>query len=128
MPYKAYLETLAEVDIILDTFPYPGGTTTCEALFMGVPTLTLAGNSLLSRQGASLLSATGLNEWVTSSKEEYVSKTILLSNKITDLSHLRSNLRQKVLSSPLFDARRFAHNFELALTEIWEQHQGKLST
>lgn len=126
MPYKAYLAAYAEVDIILDTFPYPGGTTTCEALYMGVPTLTLAGNSLLARQGASLLSAAGLKDWVTSSKEEYISKAISLANNISGLSHLRTNLRQNVLSSPLFDGKRFVQNFEVALSEIWEEHLGKL--
>ncbi|MGC2047796.1 MAG: tetratricopeptide repeat protein, partial [Gallionella sp.] len=66
---KAYLAAHADVDMILDTFPYPGGTTTCEALWMGVPTLTLAGDTLLSRQGASLLTAAGLSDWIAASSE-----------------------------------------------------------
>ncbi len=57
---------------MLDTFPYPGGTTTCEALWMGVPTLTLAGNTLLSRQGASLLACAGLADWVAANEADYV--------------------------------------------------------
>jgi hypothetical protein len=66
----------AEVKIILDTFPYPGGTTTCEALWMGVPTVTLAVDSMLARQGASLLTATELDECVATNKAEYIAKAI----------------------------------------------------
>jgi len=117
-----YLAAHAEVDMILDTFPYPGGTTTCEALWMGVPTLTLAGDSLLARQGASLLGAAGLDEWVTSSKAEYVAKAIGLAGDQPKLAALRAGLRQQVLASPIFDAPRFARNFEDALWGMWESY------
>jgi protein O-GlcNAc transferase len=120
---EAYLAAHAEVDIILDTFPYAGGTTTCEALWMGVPTVTLAGDSLLARQGASLLTAAGLEEWVAASKEEYVAKTIALASDLPKLAKLRAGLRQQVLASPLFDAPRFARNFEDALWGMWQTHQ-----
>jgi protein O-GlcNAc transferase len=121
MHYEKYLAAHAEVDIILDTFPYPGGTTTCEALWMGVPTLTLAGDSLLSRQGASLLTAAGMEEWVATSKEEYIFKAIALANDVPKLASLRASLRQQVLASPLFDAPRFARNFENALWGMWKE-------
>ncbi len=120
---ETYLAAHAEVDMILDTFPYPGGTTTCEALWMGVPTLTLAGDSLLARQGASLLSAAGLPEWVAASKQEYIAKAISLANDLPMLSALRAGLRQQVLASPLFDAPRFARHFEDALWGMWQRHQ-----
>jgi protein O-GlcNAc transferase len=120
---EAYLAAHAEVDIILDTFPYPGGTTTCEALWMGVPTLTLAGDSLLARQGASLLTAAGLEEWVATSKEEYIAKAIALASDLPMLATLRAGLRQQVLASPLFDAPRFARNFEDALWGMWQRYQ-----
>jgi protein O-GlcNAc transferase len=123
MPRLSYLAAHAEVDMILDTFPYPGGTTTCEALWMGVPTLTLAGNSLLSRQGASLLSAAGLAEWVATSEAEYVHKAITFANNPHELSELRTRLRVQVLDSPLFNAHRFALNFEEALWGMWQQKQ-----
>ena len=71
---EAYLAAHAEVDMVLDTFPYPGGTTTCEALWMGVPTITLAGDTLLARQGASLLTAAGLQDWVATSVEDYINQ------------------------------------------------------
>ncbi|HTN93644.1 MAG TPA: glycosyltransferase, partial [Gallionella sp.] len=124
---KAYLAAHAEVDLILDTFPYPGGTTTCEALWMGVPTLTLAGETLLARQGASLLMAAGLEEWVATSEEEYIAKTIAFASDLPRLASLRAGLRERVRNSPLFDAQRFAKNFEDALWGMW-QAQNKLSS
>jgi protein O-GlcNAc transferase len=122
---EVYLAAHAEVDMILDTFPYPGGTTTCEALWMGVPTLTLAGDSLLTRQGASLLTAAGLEEWVATSKEEYIAKAIALTSDKPKLAALRTGLRQQVLTSPLFDAPRFARNFEGALWGMWQRYQAQ---
>ncbi len=121
MPRKDYLASHAEVDLILDTFPFSGGTTTCEALWMGVPTLTLAGDSLISRQGASLLTAARLNEWVAVSETDYIAKAIKLAGDPVKLAVLRSNLRHQVLTSPLFDAPRFARNFEEALWGIWRE-------
>ena len=112
---KDYLAAHAEVDLILDTFPYPGATTTCEALWMGVPTITLAGETLLARQGASLLAAPGLTEWIANSVEDYIAKAINLAGDLTGLAVLRAGLREQVRTSPLFDAKRFAKNFEDAL-------------
>ncbi|MDP3086806.1 MAG: tetratricopeptide repeat protein [Methylotenera sp.] len=111
-----------EVDVILDTFPYPGGTTTCEALWMGVPTLTLAGGSLIARQGASMLSAAGLADWIAETKAEYLSKALALCSDFNQLANLRAKLRAQVLASPLFDAKRFAKNMETALWEMWHEH------
>lgn len=118
---EAYLVAHAEIDVMLDTFPYPGGTTTCEALWMGVPTLTLAGDTLLARQGASLLHAAGLNDWVANSEEDYVAKAVQFTQDLSVLAALRAGLRQQVLASPLFDAPRFARNFEAALWGMWRE-------
>ncbi|MBI5430528.1 MAG: tetratricopeptide repeat protein [Nitrosomonadales bacterium] len=115
-----YLAAHSEVDLILDTFPYPGGTTTCEALWMGVPTLTLAGDSLLARQGASLLAAAGLNEWIAASKDEYIAKAIAFAHDRHKLAMLRAGLREQAGRSPLFDAPRFARNLEDALWGMWQ--------
>ena len=120
---EAYLAAHSEVDLILDTFPYPGGTTTCEALWMGVPTLTLAGNRLLSRQGASLLSAAGLPEWVAASKTDYADKALAVARDLPKLAALRAGLREQVLASALFDAPRFACHFEQALWGMWQRWQ-----
>lgn len=115
-----YLAAHSEVDILLDTFPYPGGTTTCEALWMGVPTLTLAGDTLLARQGASLIAAAGLEDWIATSVTDYVDKAIALSTDLIGLSALRSRLREQVSVTPLFDASRFASNMEAALWGMWQ--------
>lgn len=117
----AYLAAYAEVDMVLDTFPFPGGTTTCEALWMGVPTLTLSGNSMISRQGCSLLMAAGLASWIADSEDDYVSKAVRLAGDLPQLASLRENLRNQMLASPLCDAPRFARHFEDALWEMWVQ-------
>jgi len=109
----------AHIDIALDTAPYNGGTTTCEALWMGVPTLTLEGDTLLSRQGASLMTAAGLNEWVATSIADYTDKSLALAGNLSKLAELRAGLRAQVLASPLFDAPRFAHNLEEAFWGMW---------
>jgi predicted O-linked N-acetylglucosamine transferase (SPINDLY family) len=121
LPREGYLAAHADVDIILDTFPYPGGTTTCEALWMGVPTLTLAGDTMLSRQGASLLTCAGLEEWIASDEEDYVALALALAADVNRLAQLRSGLREKVLASPLFDAPCFALHLEDALQGMWQQ-------
>ncbi len=122
---EEYLAAHNKVDVILDTFPFPGGTTTCEALWMGVPTLTLAGNTLISRQGASLLTAAGLGDWVAKTKAEYLDKSLLFCSDLVKLSKLRAGLRAQVLVSPLFDATRFAKNMEQLLWEIWDASQSQ---
>jgi predicted O-linked N-acetylglucosamine transferase (SPINDLY family) len=121
---RDYLAAHAEVDLILDTFPFPGGTTTCEALWMGVPTLTLAGDRLIARQGASLLAAAGLTAWIAHSEAEYIDKALAFAGDLPALAALRTTLRDRVLRSPLFDARRFASNFERALREMWRRRSG----
>ncbi len=127
MSRESYLAAHAEVDIILDTFPYPGGTTTCEALWMGVPTLTLAGDTMLSRQGASMLACAGLEEWIARSEDEYVARALFLAADVSRLAQLRLGLREQVFASPLFDARRFAVHLEDALYGMW-QHSHALNS
>jgi protein O-GlcNAc transferase len=122
MSRETYLIAYAEVDVILDTFPYAGFTTTCEALWMGVPTLTLAGDTLLARQGAVVLTAAGLSDWVTGSKGEYINKAVALAGDIPKLAALRAGMREQACLSPLFDTPRFAKNFESALWGMWHEH------
>lgn len=123
-----YFASHHDVDLILDTFPYPGGTTTCEALWMGVPTLTLAGDSLIARQGASMLTAAGLAGWVAETKAEYLKKALEHCSDLKQLSDLRAGLRAQVLASPLFDAERFAMNMEAAMLEMWRTYTDKLGS
>ena len=113
-----YLAAYADVDIMLDPFPYNGGTTTCEALYMGVPTLTLRGRSMLGRQGASLLENAGLYDWIAENEQDYVEAALRHATDVAALEALRSGLRQRALSSPLFDAAKFARHFEDAITSI----------
>lgn len=122
VPRDQYLKAYGRVDLLLDTFPYPGGTTTCEALWMGVPTVTLAGTGMLERQGASLLAAAGLPDWVAADADDYVRKAIGFAGDVAGLAKLRAGLRQRVASSPLFDAARFARGFEQVLRRLWNDY------
>jgi predicted O-linked N-acetylglucosamine transferase (SPINDLY family) len=106
-----YLRGYEQIDVCLDTFPYPGGTTTCEALWMGVPTLTLAGETMLSRQGVSIMMAVNLKEFIAQSHEEYVKKAVEFGRDPTSLSNLRQHLRNRAQESALFDSVRFARDF-----------------
>ncbi len=117
---KAYLKAHSDIDMILDTFPYPGGTTTCEALWMGVPTLTLAGETLLAKQGESINRVVGLNDWVVSSTADYIDKAVALASDLPQLATLRSGLREHVSSSPLFDSALFSRNLENSLWGMWQ--------
>lgn len=117
---KGYLAAHQEVDIILDTFPFPGGATTCEALWMGVPTLSLAGGTLIARQGASILSAAGAPEWIAENVPAYVDKACAFAMDLPALAALRGSLRDRVAVSSLFDGDRFARNLERALWQMWE--------
>lgn len=116
-----YLAAHQRIDIALDPFPYPGGTTTVEALWMGVPVLTLAGERFLSRQGVGLLMNVGLPDWIASDADDYVTRAIRHASDVQGLSALRGRLRQQVLASPIFDARRFATHFEAALRGMWRK-------
>ena len=118
---EEYLAAHAEVDIIFDTFPYTGCTTTAESLWMGVPSLSLAGNSMISRQGVSLLGAVGLSDWVAADEADYFTKAVAFAADLPGLAALRKGLRQQAMASPLFDAARFARNFEDALWGMWEK-------
>ncbi len=112
---RAYLAAYGEVDIVLDTFPYPGGTTTCEALWMGVPVVTLQGERMLSRQGPALLEAATLPQWVAPDRDAYVRTAVSLALDPAALAQLRSAQRQRVAASPVFDAPAFAADFQQAL-------------
>lgn len=118
-----YLAAHAAVDMVLDTFPYPGGTTTCEALWMGVPTLTLAGTTMLGRQGAAMMRCVGLGDWVAADIDDYVAKAVSFAGRLDELARLRAGLRAQAARSPLFDAPRFARNFEEALLAMWRRHR-----
>jgi predicted O-linked N-acetylglucosamine transferase (SPINDLY family) len=117
--HQTHLELYREMDIALDTFPYHGTTTTCEALWMGVPVVTLAGQSHVSRVGVSLLTNIGLPELVAESEDEYVRIAVELARDVEQLVNYRSNLRDKMLGSQLLDAPSFAREIEGAFRQMW---------
>jgi predicted O-linked N-acetylglucosamine transferase (SPINDLY family) len=112
---EAYLEAHNAVDLLLDTFPYCGGTTTAYALWMGVPTVTLEGDSILSRQGAAMLHLVGLSDCVAQDEDQYVAIAKRLAQDEARRGALRTNLRATALSSPLFNTFAFAQDFQTAL-------------
>jgi protein O-GlcNAc transferase len=117
---REHLELYNRIDIGLDTFPYNGTTTTCEAMWMGVPVITLAGNMHASRTGASLLSNVGLPDLVAGTKEEYISIAINLARDFQRLESLRGNLRETMRRSPLCDAERFTADLEKCYRRMWD--------
>jgi predicted O-linked N-acetylglucosamine transferase (SPINDLY family) len=115
-----HLAQYNEMDIALDTFPYNGTTTTCEALWMGVPVLTLAGGTHPARVGASLLGILGLPELVAHSVDEYVDKAVGLAGDRVQLDQWHGSLRDRFKASPLRDEAGFTRAFEHALREAWK--------
>jgi predicted O-linked N-acetylglucosamine transferase (SPINDLY family) len=124
-PRAAYLAAYSKVDIILDTFPFPGGTTSVEALWMGVPVLTLAGQSFLGRQGVGLLMNAGLPDWIAHDEEDFMERALAHARDLPRLSALRAALRARLLASPLCDAPRFAWHFEQAMRGMWHAYCAK---
>jgi predicted O-linked N-acetylglucosamine transferase (SPINDLY family) len=122
-----HLARYAHVDIALDTFPYHGTTTTCEALWMGVPVVTLAGQTHVSRVGLSLLANVGLRELVATSREGYVRIAAELAANLPRLRNLRSGLRQRMTTSLLMDARSLAQAMEIAYRSLWRRHCSAVS-
>jgi predicted O-linked N-acetylglucosamine transferase (SPINDLY family) len=118
---KEHLNLYNRVDIGLDTFPYNGTTTTCEAIWMGVPVVTLFGKSHASRVGLSLLSNIGLPDLVAKTHDEYISITVNLAKDFKRLQSLREHLRDMIRYSPLCDAKRFTSNLEMCYRQIWEK-------
>jgi predicted O-linked N-acetylglucosamine transferase (SPINDLY family) len=107
-----YLEAYQHIDLVLDPWPWGGHATTCEALWMGVPVLTLRGGRHAGRMSASVLAAAGLGEWVAGSVEEYVARAQDWAGRIDELAELRRTLRDRVAGSPLCDAAGFTRQFE----------------
>jgi protein O-GlcNAc transferase len=113
-----HLKTYEEVDIALDTYPYNGTTTTCEAMWMGVPVVTLVGTTHAARVGLSLLTNVNLTELAADSPAAYVK----LAANIPALSQLRGSMRNRITSSPLFNAHDFARDIQAALRKIWQDY------
>ena len=118
-PRREYLGIYHRLDIALDTFPYNGHTTSLDALWMGVPVVSLAGQTPVSRAGLSQLSNLGLPELIAHSEEDYVRIAVALAGDLPRLAALRATLRARLQASPLMDAPRFARQVEQAYREMW---------
>ncbi len=116
-----HLALYNRIDIALDTFPYNGTTTTCEALWMGVPVVTLAGDRHAGRVGISLLHQVGLTELIAKTPEEYVQIAVNLAKNIDKLANLRAGLRPRMAASPLCDGESFTRSLEQAYREMWRK-------
>jgi predicted O-linked N-acetylglucosamine transferase (SPINDLY family) len=118
-PLDRYLECYQQIDVALDPFPYTGGTTTCDALWMGVPVVTLAGRTAVSRGGATLLSHLGLPELVAHDEARYCDIAVDLLRDTDRLAAMRRDLRAKLEASPIMNAPLFARGLEAAFREMW---------
>ena len=126
MPTRAdFLQLFDRIDLALEPFPHNGGTTTCEALWMGVPAPTFPGATAISRLGLSILSAIGLQELIAASQEDYVRLMVSLATDLPRLAALRATLRQRMKASAFMDAPRFARNVEHAYREMWRKWCGQ---
>ncbi len=118
-PRYDYLQMHNEIDVALDSFPFNGHTTVCDALWMGVPSIMLEGDRYASRFGGSTLLGVGLGELIARSVDEYVELAVQLATDRQRLAGLRSMLRERLLGSPLVDAKRFAGDVEAAYRQMW---------
>jgi predicted O-linked N-acetylglucosamine transferase (SPINDLY family) len=118
-PHRAFLGEYNHIDIVLDPFPYSGGLTTCEALWMGVPTITVPGEIFASRHSMSHMSNAGLADWVAADLAAYAELAVARANDVPSLAALRAGLRARVKASPLCDAPRFGRNLGVALRYAW---------
>lgn len=118
--FHDHMAVYNQVDIALDTFPYNGTTTTCEAMWMGVPVIALAGDVHAARVGVSLLSAVGMEDYIATDTEGYVALAVQLAHQSERLSAVRQQLRGKLRHATLCDGRRFARDMESALRDMWK--------
>ncbi len=120
-PHREFLAEYNRIDLQLDPFPYSGGLTTCEALWMGVPTVTLPGETFASRHSLSHLSNVGLADWVARDPADYERLAVAKATDVAGLAVLRRELRARVAASPLCDAQRFGRSLAAALRLAWRE-------
>jgi predicted O-linked N-acetylglucosamine transferase (SPINDLY family) len=116
-----YFRIYQQVDVVLDPFPYAGGTTTCDALWMGVPVVTLAGTIAVHRGGVSLLRNVGLHDLIADSVDRYVDIAASLASSRQRLAELRATLRTRMEDSIVMNSREFMRDLETAYRQMWEQ-------
>jgi predicted O-linked N-acetylglucosamine transferase (SPINDLY family) len=120
-PRPQYLELYHHIDVGLDTFPYNGHTTSLDSFWMGVPVVTLAGQTAVGRAGACQLRNLGLPEWIATTPEQFVAIAVAAAGDLARLGQLRATLRDRMRKSPLMDAPRFARNIEAAYRGMWQR-------
>ncbi|MGA2229869.1 MAG: tetratricopeptide repeat protein [Tepidisphaeraceae bacterium] len=120
-PWEGYMATYRRIDILLDPLPYGGGVTTCDALWMGVPVVTLRGQTTQGRGGASILGNLGLPELVAANAEHYVRIAVELAKDDARRAELRGTLRKRMADSPLMNAGEFARDMENLYRDIWRR-------
>ncbi|HYE63657.1 MAG TPA: tetratricopeptide repeat protein [Phycisphaerales bacterium] len=118
---REHLATYGRVDVALDTFPYHGTTTTCDALYMGVPVVTMAGPMHASRVGVSLLTNVGLEELIAADEEEFIATAVPLARDVERRAELRRTLRPCLLASPICDEPGYADRFAAMLRGLWSR-------
>lgn len=119
--YSDMLAEYGDIDLALDTFPYNGGATTCEALWMGVPVVTLECGTPISRQSKAFLHTIGYPEWVASTADEYIETIQCLTSDVGALQLIRAGLRQRMADSPLCNAKTFTEHLEVAYRRMWQR-------
>jgi predicted O-linked N-acetylglucosamine transferase (SPINDLY family) len=119
VPMSEYFTEYQQIDIALDSFPYSGGTTTCDAIWMGLPVVTLAGQKAVGRGGVSILANIGASELIANTPQQYVQIATGLASDLPRLAELRRTLRARMQASPLMDAPRFARTIEAAYRQMW---------
>jgi protein O-GlcNAc transferase len=120
-----YFKCYGEIDVVLDPFPWGGGTVTCDAIWMGVPVVTLRGGTGVGRGGVSILSYLGLPELIAGSREEYVGIAVGLAGDLGRLAELRGTMRQRMRASPLMDAPGHARGIEESYRKMWHNWCGR---
>jgi predicted O-linked N-acetylglucosamine transferase (SPINDLY family) len=126
LPPAEYLARYRAADLFLDTLPYNAGTTASDALWAGLPVVTLTGDAFAGRIAASLLTALGVPELITSTQQRYEQLAIELASTPPRLAQIRAKIQENRLSSPLFDTPRFARNLEAAYVAIHDRYQAGL--
>jgi predicted O-linked N-acetylglucosamine transferase (SPINDLY family) len=123
--HASLLRNYGLIDIALDPFPYSGCLTTCEALWMGVPVITLSGETFTGRHSTSHLSNVGLKEFITETEDDYVTVSTDLARDLDRLETIRGSLRERMAASPLCDAVRYTRNLEAAYRGLWREWCGE---
>jgi predicted O-linked N-acetylglucosamine transferase (SPINDLY family) len=118
---RAHLERYGHIDLALDCYPYHGTTTSCEAMWMGVPSIVLIGPTHVSRVGLSLLTNLGLSEFAAMSNDQFVEIAVSAAKDLDRLAEVRRTMRERMRSSPLMDVQGFCREIEDAYREMWRK-------